>query len=66
MNLKETLFLRAKAEIDGFTSMGEDYDEEEKEIQRARYMGIYKVIIEAGLEDEYLAWRYEGKKICSL
>lgn len=57
MELKELIFFRAKAELEGYTEMTEGYTEEEKELQRARFSAVYQIIEEAELEDEYEAWR---------
>ena len=57
--LKELVFFRAKAELDGYLMMKdrERYTEEEMERQRERFSSIYQIIEEAGLEDEYDAWK---------
>ena len=57
--LKELVFFRAKAELDGYLMMkdGEGYTEEETECQRERFSSIYQIIEEAELEDEYDAWK---------
>ena len=57
--LKELVFFRAKAELDGYLMMkdGDGYTEEETERQRERFSSIYQIIEEAELEDEYDAWK---------
>ena len=57
--LKELVFFRAKEELDGYLMMKdrERYTEEETERQRERFSSIYQIIEEAGLEDEYDAWK---------
>lgn len=57
MDLKYVLFFRCKAEYDGYIGMDDTYTEEEKELQRARFMSAYQIIEEAELEDEYRAWK---------
>lgn len=57
MDLKYVLFFRCKAEYDGYIGMDDTYTEEEKELQRARFMSVYQIIEEAELEDEYRAWK---------
>lgn len=55
--LKEIIFERTATELEAYRSMGNGYTEEEKEMQRARFCSAYQIIEEAGLEEEYYAWK---------
>lgn len=58
MNLKELVFFRTLAELEGYDMMIKgNYTEEEKELQRARFCSAYQIIEEAGLEEEYQEWK---------
>lgn len=57
--LKEMIFFRARTELDVYLEMKSDEGSTAKEraCQRGRFRSIYQIIEEAGLEDEYDAWK---------
>ena len=59
MDIKELIFFRAQAELEGYQMMaeGKGYTEDEIEQQRQRFMSIYQIIEEAELEEEYYGWK---------
>lgn len=63
-SLKEVLFRRAKAEMDAYHNMRADSScaSEERKLQHQRFRGVYQIIKEAELEDEYDAWRQANGK----
>lgn len=65
-NLKELLFFRTVAELDGYLMMKNTngFTEAEIETQRERFASAYQIIEEAGLEDEYQAWKKAHKNNC--
>ncbi len=57
-NLKETLFFRTAAELEGYYKMKKgNYTETGLETQRERFSSAYQIVEESGLEDEYQAWK---------
>lgn len=54
--LKETLFEKTKVELEKYQEMA-DVGDPKAEMQRYIFCGLYSVIEEAGLEDEYNKWR---------
>ena len=62
LTLKETVFFRAQAEMDGYLTMknGTGYTEAEIEQQRDRFCAVYQIIEEAELETEYEAWKKQN------
>lgn len=55
--LKEIIFGRVATELEAYRSMGSGYTEKEKEMQMARFCSAFQIIEEAGLEEEYYAWK---------
>lgn len=62
LTLKELVFFRAKAELDGYLMMknGVGYTEAEMEVQRDRFCSVYQIIEEAELETEYETWKQKN------
>lgn len=58
MNLKEIVFFRTLAELEGYRMMTNgNYTEEEKNLQLERFCSAYQIIEEAELEEEYQEWK---------
>lgn len=59
MKLKETLFSITQEEYGIYYNMAKSrfYTDEERELQKKRFVVLYRVIEEAGLEDEYREWK---------
>lgn len=59
MGVKETLFSRAKTELDAYWYMYSNgcYAKSEMEEQRQRFCSVYQVIEDAGLVKEYEKWK---------
>ena len=63
IRLKNLLFFRVKAEMDAYHDMShapESNTAEEIQRQRARFCSVWQVLEEAGLTDEYDAWKCAG------
>ena len=59
MDLKELLFFRTNTEAEAYRDMNKSggYNENELKMQKQRFDSAYKIIEEAGLEDEYAVWK---------
>lgn len=59
MKLKETLFSITQEEYGIYYNMAKSrfYTDEERELQKKRFVALYRVIEESGLEDEYREWK---------
>ena len=59
MELKELLFFRTQEECRTYYNMAKSkyYTDEERERQRERFASVFRVIQDAGLEEEYLEWK---------
>ena len=59
MKLKETLFSITQEEYGIYYNMAKSrfYTDEERELQKKRFVALYRVIEETGLEDEYREWK---------
>lgn len=59
MELKELLFFRTQEEFRTYYNMAKSkyYTDEERERQRERFASTFRVIQEAGLEEEYREWK---------
>lgn len=63
IRLKNILFLRVKTEMDAYHDMShkpEEWTADEIEHQRIRFCSVWQVLEEAGLVDEYDAWKCAG------
>lgn len=63
IRLKNHLFFRVKAEMDAYHNMSrtpESNTAEEIQRQRERFRSVWQVLEEAGLADEYDAWKGAG------
>lgn len=59
MELKELLFFRTQEEYRAYYRMitSREYQEEELEIQKHRFMAVFQIIEEAELKEEYREWK---------
>lgn len=59
MELKELLFFRTQEEFRTYYNMAKSkyYTDEERERQRERFVSVFRVVQEAGLEEEYREWK---------
>ena len=59
MELKELLFFRTQEEFRTYYNMAKSkyYTDEERERQRERFASVFRVVQEAGLEEEYREWK---------
>ena len=59
MDLKELLFFRTQEESRAYYNMAKSkyYTGEERERQRERFASVFRVIQDAGLEEEYREWK---------
>lgn len=59
MELKELLFFRTQEEFRTYYNMAKSkyYTDEERERQRERFASVFRVIQDAGLEEEYREWK---------
>lgn len=59
MELKELLFFRTQEEFRAYYNMEKSkyYTGEERERQRERFASVFRVIQEAGLEEDYREWK---------
>lgn len=59
MELKELLFFRTQEEFIVYYNMAKSkyYTDEERERQRERFVSVFRVVQEAGLEEEYREWK---------
>lgn len=59
MELKELLFFRTQEEFRTYYNMVKSkyYTYEERERQRERFASVFRVVQDAGLEEEYREWK---------
>ena len=59
MELRELLFFRTQEEFRTYYNMAKSkyYTAEERERQRERFASVFRVIQDAGLEEEYREWK---------
>lgn len=59
MELRELLFFRTQEEFRTYYNMAKSkyYTDEERERQRERFASVFRVIQDAGLEEEYREWK---------
>lgn len=59
MELKELLFFRTQEEFRTYYNMAKSkyYTDKERERQRERFSSVFRVVQDAGLEEEYREWK---------
>lgn len=59
MELKELLFFRTQEEFRVYYNMAKSkyYTDEERERQRERFASVFRIVQDAGLEEEYREWK---------